>query len=224
MRRYLPFIIVIAVAILTISGGAWLYRTKLPVKPVAAKNRPAEPAGPEEHAIGPADATVTLEEYGDYQCPPCGALSEPLHQIARDFPKLRVVFKNFPLVMHQHANEAALAAEAAGLQGHFWPMHDLLYHEQATWSKSLDVQPLFNAYAAMLKCNVDRFKKDMASEPVISRVKADQQGGAKVGVTNTPTIFINNTVVPPASLNPKDLRDAVETAMKESEPKPAVIK
>ena len=217
MRRYLPFIIVGIVALLTASGATWLYRTKLAAAsaaPAVTRNRPSDPAGSEVHALGPADATVTLEEYGDFQCPPCGALSQPINELARDFPRLRVVFKNFPLVMHQHANEAALAAEAAGLQGHFWQMHDLLYREQSIWSKAADTRPLFNAYAAMLKCNVDRFKKDMASDAVSARVKADQKAGGKIGVTNTPTIFINNTVLPAASLNPADLRAAVEAALK----------
>lgn len=218
MRRYLPFIIVGLVAVLTVTGGTWLYRTKRPVVPAVAKDR-----GPQSnsiiHALGSPDATVTLEEFGDFQCPPCGALSEPLNEFARDFPRLRVVFKNFPLVMHQHADEAARAAEAAGLQGHFWEMHDLLYREQGVWSKAPDVHPLFNAYAAMIKCNVEQFKTDMANEAVSARVRSDQQEGSKLGVTNTPTIFLNNTAVAPASLNPKDLRAAVEAAMKDSKPK-----
>jgi protein-disulfide isomerase len=217
MRRYLPFIIVGLVAVLTVVGGAWLYRTKLPVVPVMTKDRVAQPSSM-IHALGPTDATVTLEEFGDFQCPPCGQLSEPLNALARDFPRLRIVFKNFPLVMHRHANEAARAAEAAGLQGHFWKMHDLLYREQDVWSKAPDVAPLFNAYAAMIKCNVARFKTDMASEAVSARIRSDQQEGGKLGVTNTPTIFLNDTAVPPASLNPKDLRAAVEAAMKGSTP------
>ena len=219
MRRYLPFIIVVTVALLTACGGTWLYWIKRPAAPSAtAKIRPVQ-ADTDVHAIGPADADVILEEYGDFQCPPCGALSEPLNQLARDFPRLRIEFKNFPLAMHRHATEAALAAEAAGRQGQFWKMHDLLYREQGIWSTAPDVRPLFNAYAAMLKCNVDQFKKDMASQQIGDRVKEDQKAGSKLGVTNTPTLFINNTAVPATSLNPKDLRDAVQAAMKEKKPK-----
>ena len=219
MKRYLPLVIVVVVALITVTVGSLLYRAKRAAMAVApvSKDRPAE-ASASVHAMGPTDAMVTLEEFGDFQCPPCGALSEPLNQMTRDFPRLRIVFKNFPLVMHQHANEAALAAEAAGLQGHFWKMHDLLYREQNVWSKAPDARALFNAYAAMLKCNVFQFQKDMASEQVISRVRADQKEGTQLGVTNTPTIFINNKAVPPASLSPNDLRAAVETAMKETKP------
>ncbi len=213
MKRYLPFIIVAVVAVMTVTGATVLYRAKRPTLAVVARDRSPE-AADSLHTLGPADASVTLEEFGDFQCPPCGALSEPLNELSRDFPKLRINFRHFPLAMHQHANEAALAAEAAGLQGHFWKMHDLLYHERATWSQAPDARKLFYAYAAMIRCNVDRFKKDMVSEQVNARVQADRQEGSKLGVTNTPTIFINNKPVPPASLNPKDLRVAVEEAMK----------
>lgn len=215
MKRSLPFIIVGLVAALTVACGTLLYRTKRPTTTVLPKDRRQE-TGDSVHALGPADAAVTLEEFGDFQCPPCGALSQPINEMARDFPQLRIIFKNFPLPKHRHANEAALAAEAAGLQGHFWKMHDLLYHEQDVWSKAEDVRGLFNAYAAMIRCNVDRFKKDMASEEVSARVRADQDEGSKVGVKNTPTIFINNTEVSPIKLNPNDLRAAVEAALKEA--------
>ena len=217
MKRYLPFLIVTVVAVMTVADATVLYRAKRPTLSVVAKDR--SPENPDSmHTLGPADAAVTIEEFGDFQCPPCGMLSEPLNQLAHDFPKLRIIFRNFPLVMHQHANEAALAAEAAGLQGHFWQMHDLLYREQAIWSKATDARGLFYAYASMIKCNVNRFKKDMASEQVGALIRTDQKEGSKLGVINTPTIFINNAAVPPASLNPKDLRAAVEEAMKGSKP------
>ena len=220
MKRYLPFIIVGLVGLGAATGATLLYRAKRPAPVIVARDR--TPGTPESgHALGPADATVTLEEFGDFQCPPCGMLAEPINQLAHEFPKLRLVFRNFPLVMHQHANEAAQAAEAAGLQGHFWPMHDLLYREQGIWSKAADVRGLFQSYAAMIRCNVTRFKKDMESEEIKARILADQKEGAKLGVKNTPTLFINNTAVPPASLNPKDLRAAVEAALKEASPAPA---
>jgi protein-disulfide isomerase len=219
MKRYLPFLIVGIVAIATVTGGVLLYRARPPAP--LAKKEPAKAQEGSVHSLGPVDAAVTLEEFGDFQCPPCGMLSQPLNDLLRDFPRLRLVFKNFPLAMHQHANEAALAAEAAGLQGQFWRMHDLLYREQAAWSKAPDARVLFEAYAAMIKCNVTRFKKDMASDEVSARVRADQAEGTKLGVTNTPTIFLNNTAVPVANLNPSDLRDAITKALKEKEGKPS---
>jgi protein-disulfide isomerase len=168
------------------------------------------------HARGSADAPVTLEEFGDFQCPPCGRLAGPLQEIENDYgARLRVIFRNFPFAIHEHAREAACAAEAAGLQGHFWEMHDLLYREQGNWSKTKDVQPLFTSYAGTLGLNLDRFKTDMSSEQVKEKVESDQKRGEAIGVKNTPTIFINNESVPPTSLNPTALRGAIDAALRE---------
>ena len=194
-----------------------LYRAKRPPtaslpKGATLPNNPGE----EVHVRGSANAAVTLEEYGDFQCPPCGRLAEPLQQIEKDYgSRLRVIFRNFPFPIHEHAHAAAYAAEAAGLQGHFWEMHDLLYREQAKWAKTKDVQQLFTSYAGMLGLNLDRFKKDMSSEKVKEKVESDRKRGEALGVKNTPTIFINNESVPPTSLNPTAIRAAIDAAMRE---------
>jgi protein-disulfide isomerase len=217
MRRYLPFVIVGAVALLTLGSATMLYRAKrLPVLTIAEDHEASGTDGAKSiHVLGNPDAPVTLEEFGDFQCPPCGVISGPINQLEQDYhPRLRVIFRHFPLTMHQHAREAALASEAAGRQGRFWQMHDVLYREQAVWSKAADVRPLFDAYAGMLGLKIDRFKKDMESDEVKSRVTADQQQAAALGVTVTPTILINNRALPPAtSLNPASLRAAVAAAM-----------
>jgi NhaA family Na+:H+ antiporter len=220
MRRYLPFIIVVVVGLATIATGTILYRAKRPVvltisKELAPKKNDAESI----HIRGRADAPVTLEEFGDFQCPPCGNLAGPIKQLEHDFdPHLRVIFHHFPLINHQHARAAAFAAEAAGVQGHFWEMHDLLYREQAVWSKATDVQPLLNSYAGMLGLNVDQFKKDMESDSVKARVDLDQKRGTALGVQNTPTIFLNNRAIAPADLPPDRLRAAVTEAVKAKPP------
>jgi protein-disulfide isomerase len=212
MKKYLPFLIVGFVAIATLTSGVLLYRAKRAVG-VPLKNHKAE-IGSAAHVLGATHPVVTLEEFGDFQCPPCGILSEPLNQMSRDFPQLRIVFKHFPLPMHLHANEAARAAEAAGRQGQFWKMHDLLYREQAAWSKAADVRALFRQYANTIGCDVAKFDKDMDSEPIAEAIKADQEEGTKLGVQNTPSIFLNGTIVPPPSLDPIDLRAAVESALR----------
>jgi protein-disulfide isomerase len=167
------------------------------------------------HVRGRTDAPVTLEEFGDYQCPPCRAIAEPIKQLEKDYDRrLRVIFHHFPLITHQHAREAAFAAEAAGLQGKFWPMHDLLYRDQSEWSKATDVRPLFNSYAGIVGLDVERFKKDIDSDKVRERVTADQRHGAAFGVQNTPTIFLNSRALDPTDLNPVNLRSAVDAAVK----------
>ena len=196
-----------------------LYRAKrLPVLTIA-KNHVA--SGTDEaksiHILGNPDAPVTLEEFGDFQCPPCGKLSEPINQLQKEF-NLRVIYREFPLPMHNHAREAAWAAEAASRQGKFWEMHDLLYREQAVWSKSADARTLFNAYAGMLRLDVERFKKDIESSDVQQQVELDQRRGAVIGVKTTPTIFVNNQALAANQLNPAELRTVVETAVKNVKP------
>jgi protein-disulfide isomerase len=219
MRRSLPFVIVISVGLITLGSGTLLYRAKrIPVLTIPQdKMAPDKDAGAELHVLGPIDAPVTLEEFGDFQCPPCGVLSGPISQLEQDYrPRIRVIFRQFPLpAFHAHAVEAALASEAAGRQGRFWEMHDLLYREQSVWSVAPEPQTLFNAYAGILGLNLDAFQKDMASDQLKTRIAADQGRGQTLGVTSTPTVFINNRVVPPPALNVTGLRIAIDAAMKD---------
>jgi protein-disulfide isomerase len=220
MRRYLPSIIVAAVALLTLGSGTMLYHAKRPRVLTISKETASKTSDTESiHVRGNPDAPVTLEEFGDFQCPPCGALAGPIKQLEHDYqPRLRVIFHHFPLINHQHAREAAWASEAAGLQGRFWEMHDLLYREQPVWSKAADAPMLFNAYAGILGLDIERFKKDIESDKVKARVARDQQQATSLGVQNTPTIFLNNRALAPTALAPADLRAAVDAATKAKPP------
>jgi protein-disulfide isomerase len=217
LKRFVPFIIVAAVALTTIAVGTALYRANRPPPLTISKEKRVTDEKTESmHIRGPADATVTLEEFGDFQCPPCGALSEPLNELERDYKaKMRFVFHQFPLVNHANAKPAAYAAEAAGLQGRFWEMHDLLYREQANWSKEPDPSELFLSYARIVGIDTAKFQKDVNSEEVKERVVADQERGAELGVHLTPTIFVNGKSIVGPSLNPIGLRAAVEAALGE---------
>lgn len=219
MRRFVPFIIVALVGFITIGAGTMLYRAKRPVASTISEEKSIGKENQEPtHVRGPAQAPVTLEEFGDFQCPPCGMISGPLLEIEKDYgPKLRVIFRNFPFPNHQHALEAAYAAEAAGLQGRYWEMHDLLYKEQANWSNAPDVKQLFVSYSKILGLEMNRFETDMAGPTAKARVTADKERGKSLGVNATPSIFINNQGLPPKSLNPTALRAAIEEALKEKE-------
>jgi protein-disulfide isomerase len=217
MKKYAPFIIVALVAAAAIGGGTVFYRTKLAANPPLKISKEAGDAKQTGHVLGPADAPLTLEEFGDFQCPPCGKLSEPINQLQKQH-NLRVIFREFPLPMHAHAREAACAAEAAGLQGRFWQMHDLLFREQAVWTNSTDARTLFNAYAGMLQLDLDRFKRDIDSPEVLQQVDTDQQRGAQIGVRTTPTIFLNNQAVPPEQLKPENFSEYVGSAVKNAKP------
>ena len=218
MRRYLPFAIVVAVGLLTLASGAMLYRAKrVAVSPTSKAAVGLEKRGGKAgHILGEPDAPVVLEEFGDFECPPCGNFSEPINKLERDYHgRVCVIFRNFPLPNHKHAREAAQAAEAAGLQNRFWQMHDVLYREQALWSKAEDVRGLFKSYAGTIGLNVAQFERDMDGEEVKQRIAADQQQGTMLGVANTPSIFINDQAVPVPQLNPTGLRAMIDAALKQ---------
>lgn len=216
LKRSLPFIIVAVVALITVGAGTALYRVKRPAPLTISKEKAIENEKAESmHARGAANAPVTLEEFGDFQCPPCGALSGPLLDIEKEFgPRLRVIFRNFPFAIHEHARAASHVAEAAGRQGKFWQMHDLLYREQAAWSKAPETEQLFESYARLLGLSIDQFKKDVEGPEMRKRVAADQQRGQELGVKKTPTLFVNNMELPASSLNPDGIRAAINEALK----------
>jgi protein-disulfide isomerase len=168
------------------------------------------------HIRGNANAPVTLEEFGDFQCPPCGSIAGFLDELVKEYdPRLRIVFRNYPLENHQHARDAALAAEAAGLQGRFWEMHDVLYREQAIWSKADNPRELFDSYAGMIGLNLDQFKKDMEGGKARARVDSDRERADSLGVQMTPTVFINDHEIGPTDKTPDGLRAAINAALKE---------
>ncbi|PYS46560.1 MAG: disulfide bond formation protein DsbA [Acidobacteria bacterium] len=164
------------------------------------------------HARGGPNAKVTLDEYGDYQCPPCGALYPELKTLEKDYgDQVRFVFHQFPLqTVHKHAELAAHAAEAAALQGHFWEMHDMLYQNQLSWSVAEDARPVFIQYARMLGLDVDRFTRDLDGYEVKSRVDTDIERGKSLGVQGTPTVFINGRQLKPEVMTDDGLRLALD--------------
>jgi protein-disulfide isomerase len=159
---------------------------------------------------------VTLEEFGDFQCPSCGAYYPELKKIENEFgDKLRVIFREQPLVpMHAHALMAAQAAEAAGLQGRFWEMHDKLYENQTAWSDARDLVPIFVDYAKQIGLNTDQFLKDLNGEAVAARIFQDGKRAHALGVNSTPSFYVNGKEVKDDQLKPEGLRDMIRQAMR----------
>lgn len=141
-----------------------------------------------DHAQGTSNAIIELVEYGDYQCPYCGHAYLIIKKIQQLFDKdLRFVFRNFPLSeIHTQAKIAAIAAEAAGLQGRFWDMHDIIFENQQNLSPSFLIE-----YARKIGLDVDRFKTDLENEACVAAVEADFESGVRSGVNGTPSFFIN---------------------------------
>jgi protein-disulfide isomerase len=149
----------------------------------------AIPVGKDDHVLGPADAPVTWVEYGDYQCPACGA-THPIVKIIlkRLGAKLRFVFRNMPLSeIHPYAELAAEAAEAAAAQGKFWEMHDALYEHQDKLGPIL-----VTTLARRLHLDTLRFEDDLVAGRFRDHVKRDFMGGWRSGVNGTPTFFVDS--------------------------------
>jgi protein-disulfide isomerase len=230
MKRFLPFLIILVVLAVAVGSGWYLKnRASAPPAPVvppesskanvnAASPAPAaafEPGAEPAQAIGPADAPVTLEEFGDFQCPPCGLLHPELKKLENLYgPKLRIVFREFPLVpAHQHALVAARAAEAAGLQGKFWPMHDMIYETQRAWSDVFDARPIFEEYARRLGLDVERYKRDLNSSVVERRIFLDGKRAHSLGVKGTPTLFMNGRELPFDSLPAEKMQPLIDAEL-----------
>ncbi len=151
------------------------------------------------YSKGSTDASVTLVEFGDYQCPTCGHYHPFIDKLLEQHPEdLRVVYYHIPLEhVHPNAIQAASAAEAAGEAGHYWEMHDLLFVNQAEWAGEADPEPMFIGYADRIGIDVDQFANAMKSDRIRAIVDGDIQAAVKLGVRSTPTFYINGEVIEP---------------------------
>jgi protein-disulfide isomerase len=175
----------------------------------------AQPGAPKPYSRGTQTARVTVEEFSDFQCPACGVLEPGLRRVMKDYEdRVQFIFRNYPLQMHKYAFLAARAAEAAGLQGKFWEMHDMLYDNQKEWSDSMEPRVQFDSYATRLGLDVQRFKQDMERQDLAERVKADLLRGNSLGVKGTPTVYLNGRELVPGKLvTEEDLRREIEAAL-----------
>lgn len=232
MKRYLPFVIIAGVLIVAIVGSVAFVRsrrsdTTLPfaggpsptpaIQPTAppASTQPSAPASPIPSVALPrnipAGVSVTIEEFGDYQCPPCGLLHPELKKIAAEYGgKVNIVFRNFPLTMnHKNAQAAAQAAEAARLQGHFDGMHDRIYEHQDEWKDLPDPRPTFTKYAQAIGLDLKRYASDLDGSEVLQKIEFDKQTAIARGVNGTPTVFIDGQQLKPEVTNLEGLRSGI---------------
>lgn len=189
--------------------------TSLEMKyPAAAPVAPTKGADP-PHSKGASAATLTLEEFADFECPACSHFYPLLKSIEGEYGKrVRVIFRQFPLPQHKYAVKASRAAEAAGLQGKFWEMHDLLYENRTTWSEATDVRPIFEDYARRLGLNIEKFNRDQYGSEVGGRLTQDFQRGRSLRINATPTVYLNGNEMPYSQIKSVDsLRAALDEAL-----------
>ncbi|KXK00831.1 MAG: Disulfide bond formation protein D precursor [Parcubacteria bacterium OLB19] len=190
-----PWVIIGIIVVLLIGGSVWYSGS------VSEKYNEGVDASV-LHVKGNPDATVTLVEYSDFQCPACAAAQPVVKDIMNEFGnEIKFEYKHFPLPMHPLAEPAARAAEAAGQQGKFFEFHDMLFEKQKTWSNSPNPTALFVQYAEELGLDVQKFRQHMNASLLSDRISADKKDGEKLGITGTPTFFLNGEKMQMTSYN-----------------------
>jgi protein-disulfide isomerase len=193
------------VGILIVVGGIWwaVSATGGGEGPVTVVN--PHSIDSRDHIKGNSGAAVTLVEYSDFQCPACRAYHPILKQLHESFPDdLRIVYRHFPLTsIHQNAEDAAQAAEAAGVQGKFWEYHDRLFLDQPEWSSLRRLKSTFLDYAEGLELDLEQFEADLDNDDLHRKVKRDRAAGAKLQLNGTPSFFLNERKIQ----NPRSIED-----------------
>jgi protein-disulfide isomerase len=226
-KRFLPFAIILVVLLAAV-GAAWaMFRnTQEPARPsttAAATSQTTKTSSSAvltgatpSHEKGGANATVTLEEFADLQCPSCAVMHTELQKILGEYgTRVRFVFRHFPLTqMHKNALAAAIASESAARQGKFWEMQDQLYRNQKAWSDQQDVRQVFYEYARTIGLDADRFMRDLRETELRQRIQADAQRGAALGVTGTPTLYLNGRQLTQSESTANGLRVEIDAALR----------
>lgn len=208
-----PLIIIGLVLVIAVGGGVALWKTSTAPKPkpnTAVNKTPASDNSAQKYVTAPPGATppnmrgsqtatVTVEEFADFQCGTCAAKYPMSEDLVKTYGnRIKFIFRNYPLAIpaHDKARDAAVAAEAAGMQNKFWDMQRELFTNQASWTGAADYRQIWEGYAQKIGLDVEKFKNDMAGTAAKSRVDNDLQRGKSLGINSTPSFFINGKLVP----------------------------
>ena len=219
--------VVLWVIALVALGGVVAGVVYLATRPGETPNENGTPLteniSPSDWVRGNANSSVSIIEYGDFQCPACAQYHPIVKLLEQEFGKdIAFSFRHFPLAqVHPNAKAAAQAAEAAGAQGKFWDMHDMLFERQTEWAPKPSPTGTFVSYAKEVGINTDQFEKDMDRDDLEQKIDSHYQTGIASGVNSTPTFFLNGVKLD----NPKSLDDfrhtitqAIEAAHKNETP------
>lgn len=199
---------VLAVAV--ILSGIYFFNSVSKVGTVA---QPA-PVSLDDHIRGGTATKVVLVEYGDFQCPACGAYEPIVQSILKKHPAdVQFVFRHFPLTqVHKNGLLAAKISEAASIQGKFWEMHDSIYAHQKDWSDSLNAKEILLGYAKDLGLDTSKMETDLNGSTIEEKIMGQAKEGVKIGVNSTPTFFVNGIKI----VNPQTI-EAFEKLIVEAE-------
>lgn len=228
-----PIVIIGLVLVAAIAGIWWFSsssqtptaRTSTTRKPAANSAElyaKAAPGANPPNALGAPTAPVTIEEFADFQCGACAGMHPVVKELRATYgDRVRIVFRQFPLNIpaHDKAYDAAVATEAAGMQGRFWDMQNLLFTNQQTWSRSSNYRQIFDDYAQKIGLDVEKFKSDMAGLPAKNRVNADLERGRSLNVGSTPTFYINGRMLNPQEMTTDGMRQAIDAELQKTQAK-----
>ena len=170
------------------------------------------------HYKGGANATVLVEEYADFQCGACAGKHSVFNELMSEYGnKIKFVFRNYPLPMHPKAYEAAVASEAAGLQGKFWEMQNLLFSNQQKWVADAGHRKLFDEYAKTVGIDVEKFNNDFLGINAKTRVDADMKRGNALSLQSTPSLFINGKPIAFELMTLEALKPVIDAELKKTE-------
>ncbi len=162
-----------------------------------------------------ASPKITLVEFGDYECPACSAYNSLVKQVITEFSgEINYVFRNYPLPQHKNAPISSYAAEAAGIQGKFWEMHNKLYDTQGAWANTTEAKSIFIGYAKDMGLDVSKFTSDIDSQKIKDKITRDESDGKLVNLTATPTFYINGVKVENLPASYDEFKKIIENALK----------
>lgn len=194
--------------------------TTQPSPKVVSTIPPDAPRGAEPpEQMGSPNAAVTLEEFADLQCSACAAAHPTMNEIKSLYgPRIHFIFRNFPLQIpaHDKSYDAALAASAAGMQGKFWDMQNMLFSNQKVWSTDPTFKQIWKGYAEKIGLNVAKWEADMGGMGAKNRVEADMARGKAAGIASTPTLFINGTAVQFSDMQVEPLKKLIDAELQKT--------
>lgn len=191
--------ILVAVSLgVIVAGFIWLIKSDVQNNQQTAANLEVDLTGGSDWVRGNEEAEVVVVEYSDFQCPACAAYEPVVDRMLEELgDQVALVYRHYPLTsIHQNAQLAAQAAEAAGLQGKFWEMHDTLFLQQTVWSEVKDPTDIFVEYALDIGIEKETFLADLNSDKVKDLVAEDVASGNRLGIQGTPTFYVNGKKMP----------------------------
>lgn len=235
-----PMLIIAGVLLVTVLGGWWIYsssksapktNTAANTTNSATANKAKSPGIPPNappganppNQAGSQTALVTVEEFADFQCGSCAAMHPIVNEIKSTYgSRIRFVFRNYPLAIpaHDKSYDAAVATEAAGMQGSgkFWDMQNLLFNNQQAWTAAPTYKAMWKDYATKIGLDIAKWENDMAGIAAKSRVDADMARGKAIGVSSTPSFYINGNAVPFAEATVTGLKKIIDAELANANP------